>query len=169
MGKGIIETQTGIISSKELLDHWQGHRRLSRKVIEAFPQDKLFTHSIGGMRTFADLAQEMIEMAAPGIYGILTGKWIQFNEMKEFADIPKPKTKENLLSLWDKITAYIDELWSKIPDKRFQESDNAFGQYEGTIISFLFYFIDNEIHHRGQGYVYLRSLGITPPLFWDRG
>ncbi|MGZ5248500.1 MAG: DinB family protein [Flavitalea sp.] len=32
----------------------------------------------------------------------------------------------------------------------------------------MFYFIDNEIHHRGQGYVYLRSLGIEPPFFWDR-
>ena len=25
------------------------------------------------------------------------------------------------------------------------------------------YVIDNEIHHRGQGYVYLRALGIEPP------
>ena len=32
----------------------------------------------------------------------------------------------------------------------------------------LFYVIDNEIHHRGQGYVYLRALGIEPPLFYDR-
>jgi len=29
-------------------------------------------------------------------------------------------------------------------------------------------FVDNEIHHRGQGYVYLRSLGITPPGFYER-
>jgi uncharacterized damage-inducible protein DinB len=28
--------------------------------------------------------------------------------------------------------------------------------------------IDNEIHHRGQGYVYLRALGIEPPGFYDR-
>ena len=28
--------------------------------------------------------------------------------------------------------------------------------------------IDNEIHHRGQGYVYLRALGIEPPAFYDR-
>ncbi len=30
------------------------------------------------------------------------------------------------------------------------------------------YFIDNEIHHHGQGTVYLRALGIGPPAFWDR-
>ena len=28
--------------------------------------------------------------------------------------------------------------------------------------------VDNEIHHRGQGYVYLRALGIAPPAFYDR-
>jgi len=32
---------------------------------------------------------------------------------------------------------------------------------------FIFYWIDNEIHHRGQAYVYLRSLGISR-LLLDR-
>ena len=30
------------------------------------------------------------------------------------------------------------------------------------------YTIDNEIHHRGQGYVYLRALGLEPPAFYER-
>jgi uncharacterized damage-inducible protein DinB len=30
------------------------------------------------------------------------------------------------------------------------------------------YVIDNEVHHRGQGYVYLRALQIEPPAFYDR-
>lgn len=168
MEKEIIQTAPGIISSTELLEHWQGHRRLSRKVIDAFPEDKLFSHSIGGMRTFAELAQEMIEMAAPGIHGMVTGEWIQFNEMKQFANTEKPTTKAEIFTIWDEITELINQEWSKIPLERFQEVDKAYGQYEGTIISFLFYFIDNEVHHRGQGYVYLRSLGITPPFFWER-
>jgi len=40
--------------------------------------------------------------------------------------------------------------------------------YEAPIYNMILYWIDNEIHHRGQGYVYLRSLGIEPPAFWDR-
>jgi uncharacterized damage-inducible protein DinB len=51
---------------------------------------------------------------------------------------------------------------------RFQETDKAFGQWEMTIYGLLFYLVDNEIHHRGQGYVYLRSLGIEPPAFYER-
>jgi uncharacterized damage-inducible protein DinB len=46
--------------------------------------------------------------------------------------------------------------------------DKAFGQWESTGIGTILYAIDNEIHHRGQGYVYLRSLGIEPPPFWER-
>lgn len=168
MKKEIIQTTQGIISSSELLEHWQGHRRLSRKVIDAFPEEKLFSYSIGGMRTFADLAQEMIEMAAPGIHGMVTGEWIQYKEMKQFTNREKPTTKAEIFTIWDEITELINKEWPKIPLKRFQEVDKAYGQYEGTIASFLFYFIDNEIHHRGQGYVYLRSLDITPPLFWER-
>jgi hypothetical protein len=74
------------------LAHWQGHRRLPRRVIDAFPDDKLFGFSVGGMRPFGALA--------------------------------------------------LDDL--------------------------ILYVIDNESHHRGQGYVSVRALGIEPPAFYDR-
>jgi len=57
---------------------------------------------------------------------------------------------------------------AKIPAARFQEVDTAFGQWKMPIWDLLLYIRDNEIHHRGQGYVYLRSLGIEPPHFWER-
>ena len=31
---------------------------------------------------------------------------------------------------------------------------------QGVLHNLILYVIDNEIHHRGQGYVYLRALGI---------
>ena len=36
------------ITPDALLAHWQGHRRLTRRVIDAFPDDQLFTFSLGG-------------------------------------------------------------------------------------------------------------------------
>jgi len=151
-----------VITPEALLQHWQGHRGLTRKMIEAFPEDKLFTYSVGGMRPFAELVYEFMGMAVPGVTGIATGKW------QQWADAKKVTTKKDLLSLWDKATEDINHIWPTIPSHRFQEEDVAFGQWPGTGISFVFYFIDNEIHHRGQAYVYLRSLGIEPPAFWDR-
>ena len=152
-----------VITPEALLDHWQGHRRLTRRLIEAFPEDKLFSYSVGGMRPFAQLAIEMIRMAGPGLNGIVSRKWEHFDDKKG-----APTTKEGLLKLWDETTEEINTLWPQIEPGRFQEIDVAFGQWEGPVYWTLFYFIDNEIHHRGQGYVYLRTLGIEPPPFWDR-
>lgn len=151
-----------------LLKHWQGHRGLTRRMIQSFPEDKLFHYSIGGMRPFSAMVMEMIGMAAPGIQGMLSGEWQQVGELPHHTETAKPETKEELLKLWDEVTEKINLLWPQIPPHRFLEVDVAFGQYEGPVYSTLFYFIDNEIHHRGQAYVYLRSLGIEPPPFWDR-
>ncbi|MFP5228372.1 MAG: DinB family protein [Acidobacteriota bacterium] len=153
--------QVSVPNAEELLKSWQGHRRLTRRTIEAFPEDKLFQFSIGGMRPFADMAFEFIGMAMPIIEGVSTGRW------EKFAG-EKPSTKAGLLQMWDEQTAAIDENFPKIPPHRFAEIDTAFGQWKNTGIATIQYAIDNEIHHRGQGYVYLRALGIEPPHFWER-
>ena len=150
-----------VMTPEELLVHWQGHRRLTRRVIEAFPEDQLFTFSVGGMRTFGELALEMLAMAAPMLRGAVAGEWGDYSP-------PPARTRDELLRLWDESTEEIDALWSQLPLDRFRETMTAFGQYTGTLWYLLFYVIDNEIHHRGQGYVYLRALGIEPPPFWER-
>jgi uncharacterized damage-inducible protein DinB len=150
-----------VMTADELLRHWEGHRRLTRRTIEAFPEDKLFQFSVGGMRPFAEIAFEFINMAMPIVNGVSTGKW------EKFAG-EKPTTKADLLRLWDEQTAAIDEKFPQIPPHRFAEVDTAFGFYTNTGTGMFEYAIDNEIHHRGQGYVYLRALAIEPPHFWER-
>jgi hypothetical protein len=41
-----------VLSADALRQHWQGHRRLTRRVLDAFPEDRIFTFSLGGMRSF---------------------------------------------------------------------------------------------------------------------
>jgi uncharacterized damage-inducible protein DinB len=157
-----------VIPHEALLEHWQGHRRVTRRVIGAFPEDQLFRFSIGGMRPFSAMAMEMISMAAAGIRGLATREWTMVSDLDHHSKAPKPSTREELLTRWDEVTRQIDTLWPEIPPQRFQEIDKAFGQWEGPVYALFLYWIDNEIHHRGQGYVYLRSLGIEPPAFYDR-
>ena len=154
-------TAAPIMTSQQFLESWQGHRALTRRTIEAFPEDKLFTYAVGGMRPFSALAMEFIGMAVPTLQGIITGKWEQFASAKA-------TTRAELLRMWDDATKEIDALFPKIPAARFQEVDTAFGQWKMPIYDLLLYVRDNEIHHRGQGYVYLRALGIEPPHFWER-
>jgi uncharacterized damage-inducible protein DinB len=156
-----ITTEVNVQTAGGILEHWQGHRRLTRRVIEAFPEDKLFDYSAGGMRPFAEMAWEFIRMAVPIVNGVSTGRWEEFTQ-------PKPTTKTELLQIWDQQTKEIDEKFPAIPAERFGEVDKAFGQWEASGLATIQYAIDNEIHHRGQGYVYLRELGIDPPPFWER-
>jgi uncharacterized damage-inducible protein DinB len=150
-----------VITPEALLEHWQGHRRLTRRMIEAFPEDQLFSFSVGGMRPFGALAMEMISMAEPMVRGIVTGEWDRSFDRD-------PRTREEILRLWDVSTERINALWPQIPPERFQETMTAFGQYPGRVHDLLLYVIDNEVHHRGQGYVYLRAMGIEPPPFNER-
>ncbi|WP_420388284.1 DinB family protein [Roseivirga sp.] len=154
------------ISTEAMLEHWQGHRNLTRRVIEAFPEDKLFNHSIGGMRPFAHMAMELIDIALPGVKSLVSGQWENVSEFDHTKDMPS--TKADLLKLWDKTTEVINEYGPQITSERYQRVEVAFGQYENHNYSTLLYFVDNEIHHRGQAYVYLRSLDIQPPFFWER-
>jgi uncharacterized damage-inducible protein DinB len=149
------------LSPQSLLDHWQGHRRLTRRVIEAFPDDQLFTFSVGSMRPFGVLATELLNMAAPTVSGVASTNWSDLARVE-------PKSREELLRLWDESTEQMNTLWPQIPATRFHEIMKAFGQWEGRVNDLILYVVDNEIHHRAQGYVYLRALGIEPPAFWER-
>lgn len=152
-----------VLTRDDLLQHWQGHRRLTRRVIEAFPDDKTFaTFSVGGMRPFAVLVNEFLSMSVPTLTGMVSGEW----PMDEHAP---PATREEALRRWDADTGRIEELWSQIPAGRFQETMTAFGQWTMPGYALMLYVIDNEIHHRGQGYVYLRALDVEPPPFYERG
>src|SRR5436190_8061402 len=63
-------TAAPIMTSQQFLEHWQGHRVLTRRIIDAFPEEELFNYSVGGMRPFSALAMEFIGMAVPTVQGV---------------------------------------------------------------------------------------------------
>lgn len=152
-----------VITSEDLLKHWQGHRALTRRLIEIFPEKDFFEFSIGGMRPFAKLVDELLAIAAPALKGIVNRESQPYTEAEE-----KLIFKAQYLEKWDEATAEINTYWEKLSIEDFSETFNLFGQYEFPIIQNILYFIDNEVHHRGQAYVYLRALNIEPPFFWER-
>jgi len=156
-------TTPQVITSGDLLSNWQGHRNLTRKVIEAFPEKEFFEFAIGGMRTPAQLTAEILALGAPALKAIVDRSEEPFSESRFHLG-----TKAAYLAKWDESTAAINANWEELSAQDFQETFNLFGQYNFPVIQNIQYFIDNEIHHRGQMFVYLRALGITPPFFWER-
>lgn len=165
------ESVPTLLTPTTLLTHWQGHRRLTRRVIETFPEDQpgdqpgdqLFSFSVGGMRPFGVLAWEMVTISTYLMNALQTDQWGAETMSRE----PKPQERTALLAEWDTLTARLDaELPGTSSVLLTTEKDLPFGRQTPTAAAF--YMIDNEVHHRGQGYVYLRALGIEPPPFWER-
>src|SRR5262245_36465711 len=96
-----VDSSALVIPVPAFLDHWQGHRRLTRRVIEAFPEDRLFSFSIGSMRPFGALAMEMISIAEPMVRGIVTDIWERLDHSGELP-------KREILRRWDDSTEKIN-------------------------------------------------------------
>lgn len=155
-------TSPSVLTLNDLLTHWQGHRALTRRVIEAFPEDPLFTFSVGGMRPFGELAWEVYGVAAYNHQGLTTDDW-SWNPPE---GTPPPE-RAALLAVWDAQTLALDAaVPTADPDWFTRPQVMAWGTM--SPLASVQYSIDNEIHHRGQGYVYLRALGIEPPAFFER-
>ena len=149
------------ITPEALLVHWQGHRRLTRRVIDAFPDDTLFAFSVGGMRPFGALALAILNMAVPMVRGALSGDWTTSG--------PRSATEGRHPASVGREHRTARHALGAAAAGAIPETLTAFGQYPGVLHDLVLYVIDNEIHHRGQGYVYLRALGLEPPPFYDRG
>jgi uncharacterized damage-inducible protein DinB len=129
---------------------------LTRQLIEVFPEDGLFEYSIGGMRTFGMMVKEIIGIADSGLQELFQDAPIPVKKINQNLATATAFTKEEVLNLWDDVTHKINTLWLLIPKQRFHEVMLVYGTYEGITSDIILYCIDNEVNHRGQGYVYLR-------------
>lgn len=153
------EKKQMFMDSEQLLTYWLANRRTTRKLIEKFPEKDLFEFSIGGMRPFGEMVNELLSVAGPGLNAIVTRTFVEFSKEESL------NTKEALLSRWDEETERVAALLMQIPEADFEIDFKVFGTYSSTTWESILYFIDNELHHSGQAYVYLRALGIEPPIF----
>ena len=152
-----VET-VALVTPQSLLKHWQGHRSITRKAIEVFPEEHLFTFQPAPpMRSFGALMIEVIGMIEPTLKGAEVNdfSWEGFDNID---------SKTALLDAWDASTILLNDSFQRIPASRWLEVVTAYGSTQ-QMSGFVQYLLENEIHHRAQGYVYLRLLGLEPPFF----
>jgi uncharacterized damage-inducible protein DinB len=153
-------TATTFLNPAQFLEHWKGHRTLTRRAIDAFPENQLFAFTTGGMRSFGVIAWELHVVADDTLRGLQTNNW-------EMPQRPHPESKQALLQEWDALEQNLESRFLGIAPEQLNKV-HQLPWFPMIGYATLLYMIDNEIHHRGQGYVYLRSLGIEPPPFWER-
>lgn len=153
-----------LLTPAHLLDVLEGNRRLTVRTLEAFSEQDLFSYAAPGMRPFADLVKEILGIETAYIRGIATGEWVYSDSLKEI------NTKQGLLDACEAEHRQLLEWWPSVTAERLAavEDDGFFGAGPTPNLGRVIYSLENEIHHRGQGYVYLRLLGIEPPAFYER-
>jgi uncharacterized damage-inducible protein DinB len=150
-----------LLTLEQFYTHWQGHRQLTIRTIEAFPEDKLFSYKVEPMRTFGEIANEIITVETYTLDGIVSKNW----SWKQGEALT---SKDALLASFMQRESSVKELWSKLSLERIQAVEKDAMELTWSNRDRLLYMIDNEIHHRAQGYVYLRLLGTEPPAFYER-
>ena len=153
-----------MIEPSAFLEHWLGHRRLTRRMVDAFHPDQLFTYSPAPpLRPFGEMVWEIHETTTYTLSALLSGSCPPTSR----GEMTWPD-RAALLADWDALSVRLKTELPTLPATRYREvlpfpwrAETGFQAATGEI--------DNEIHHRGQATVYLRLLGITPPDFWERG
>ena len=149
-----------LLTPEALLTNLKDVRALTRNVIEAFPEKELFEFSVANLRPFSAMVEEFLMITNYIFTETLHEKHTPFYTEGQF-----PTTKAEVLALWDRATEIIDREWTKVGD---YTQPLTIYQMTFSFAQWILYFIENESHHRGQGYTYLRALNIEPPFFWAR-
>jgi uncharacterized damage-inducible protein DinB len=159
-----VHIMAELLTLAHLQEMLEGNRRLTIRTLEAFPEQELFSYTAPGMRPAAALFKEIIEMERAFLRGIATNEWAYVDVTKEVA------TKQGLLDACNALRSQTQAWWKQITvDRLLAVADDGFGW--GPPMpnrDRLIYGLENEIHHRGQVYVYLRQLGVEPPVFYER-
>jgi len=149
-----------LLTLEQFVNHFQGHRRLTIRTIQAFPATELFSYKVEPLRSFGEMMNEVLAVEAYTFNGIRSGKWVW--QPGEQAD-----SKEGLLAAFEQAAAR-STAWAQLSLERVEAVETDNWQLTWSNRERLLYMLDNEIHHRAQGYVYLRLLGLEPPAFYQR-
>lgn len=146
---------------------WEDNRRLTDRVAQAFVDAGAVDEKpVPGMRSFRQLLLEIWSMEQVYARGFATEDWRWEFLPESYGTCPI----EEAMAFGAGIREETRRLWPTISiESLTKPRPTPFpGHPEGGGIEWMTYALENEIHHRGQGYVYLRLLGKEPPAFYLR-
>jgi uncharacterized damage-inducible protein DinB len=140
-----------------IIKYWNNMRRLTLRSLDTFPDDKFEFRPVDGVRNVAELFDHMLEVELYIRKGLLHGDWIRLPYLGPVSS-EKQVMRQHLVREHERTSEMLHEL----PEGRFMKLyETPFGRISGE--GQIYVAIDEEIHHRGNLYTYLRILGIEPP------
>lgn len=145
------------MTKSAILKYWENVRKLTLRVFDLFPQDKFDFRPVDEVRSVAEQFDHILICELYARIGLLTGTWDKSAFSGE-RDLSRNRLRDKLYSENKKTLG----LFRMLPEGQFMKVyETPFGAISGEAL--IYETIDEEIHHRGNLYVYLRLLGIAPP------
>jgi uncharacterized damage-inducible protein DinB len=145
------------------LDRRKRERRAFVSVLKAVPQGRLDYRPHPRSRAAGELAWLIAAEDAALIPLIQKGS-------VEWMEAPAPSTVAEIVSEYERNVSAVDELIARTDDRAWEKKGKFFfgtpTPWEDTIQNFVWGFLHDAIHHRGQLTAYLRPMGSKVPSIY---
>ena len=153
--------------AKSLLAEFEIQAPITRRFLERLPEDKLTWKPHEKSMSAGQLAYHLAFV--PG--GIV--RFVQNNpaQAPDFANFPRPATRQEILKTFDEGIAAVRELLPKLDDARMNETWRMVAGGREVLAQPRAQFLRDVMfshwyQHRGQFSVYLRLLNVAVPASW---
>jgi uncharacterized damage-inducible protein DinB len=136
---------------------WNKESKTTRNVLARIPEKSSYRPDPKS-RTASEIAWQIVCQEQMIVDALETGK-------VEWAPAPAPATMKEMVEIYEKQSAAIEQRWQALPAAKWNGTLEFFGQQRpaaGMAWSFLF----DIVHHRGQITTYLRPMGSTVPQIY---
>jgi uncharacterized damage-inducible protein DinB len=145
------------MTKSAILKYWENVRKLTLQLLDLFPEDKFDFKPVETVRNVAEQFDHILVVELYTRIGILTGQWDLAPFLSE-RDRSRKTLRDKLYKEHQKTIGLLRLL----PEGRYLKIyQTPFGSLTGEVV--IYTAIDEEIHHRGNLYTYLRMLGVQPP------
>ena len=145
------------MTKSSFLKYWANVRKLTLRLFDLFPEDRFEYRPVETVRSVAEQFDHILIVELYTRIGMVTGQW-SLAPFSGERDLSRNRLRDKLYNEHKKTLGLLGLL----AEGQFMRIyDTPFGAISGEII--IYEAIDEEIHHRGNLYTYLRMLGIEPP------
>ena len=147
-------------------DHLRQINGITVRTVAAFPKDKIDSRPVRDMRSPKELVVHLYTTLRHVVEGAHRGE-IEDYEKNEAASVAALKSQEDLLRFAGECWDAADAAFQKFTDAGCAAMVKSPWGKDFPAFACITIVYDEHLHHRGQLYAYLRTMGIEPPFMWD--
>jgi uncharacterized damage-inducible protein DinB len=143
-------------------EHWQRYRAVTLHTLEFIPENRLGWRPSRDERSFAEVFAHVAATEDYYVHGLATGVWDSGRAQIKAL----PSSREGLAKQLREQRTRAEAELATIDGSRLDQIASVPGiPVSWPLVSWLWYVVEHEVHHKAQLAIYLRAIGVEPPFF----